>query len=526
MLRSIGWVILLATIAGQVHADEVSSTPPRFQEAELEYQRGNFERALALYAELVEDYPDLAPAHAGLGDSALKLSDAPRAVAAFRRALELAPGDPILMGVFADALRADKQYESAIELYEKAIRVSSGSLRVEWYVGMALAEIDAGLLERAREHLTQAVQMGDGEGVAAHNLGVVLMNLNRLDEADQAFARAIARNGRNSKAFYGRGQIALKQGRLYPARDFLARASEIEPTEPTFYYARAQALRRMGRAEEARRVLVEYQRRLSEFYTREAQVRIEREQWKDALVRAQKAVDADGANLDAVQLRAFVYMRLGEFGTARSGFERVAESASRSAPEARLYLALIDRDEGDFDSAENRLLALSRDEPDSMTVYRQLARVREDAGKPDEAEAAYGAGIERNPSWAPGYWWRGMLREANGKLDGAEADYRKAIELVPGAPFAKASLALLLAKASRNLDEAVELARSAADTEHAAAHRAIYAYALHRAGKTDEAKAELERALHDDPDDATVIQVRNAILRASAPSPAPSEENR
>ncbi|MBI1930586.1 tetratricopeptide repeat protein [Candidatus Poribacteria bacterium] len=504
----------------------------RFREAERAYQRGQWEEALRLYERLAEVFPEIPSVLLGLAMSAAKLGDYPRAIAAFHRAVKLRPDAPGIQEELADAYRRNHQLDEADKWYQRAIKMAKGNAPVSWYIGLGILETERGNFEQARRYYITAVQLHPDATVAYYNLGGVLLKLNRLDEADAAFRAAleqkdnkpgpISRTPERSEgegnimalAFFGRGQIAAKRHDFYAARDFYTRAAELDPGEHAFHYALAQVLFRLGDREGGQSAHARYRRARAEAYLREAHQLLNREQWKEALARLQKAVEVDPTFMDALGDRAYVQMRLGEFDAAKQGFEQVLKADPNSL-QTRFYLGSVEVELDNLESAESIFLKLIQQAPDFPDSYPQLARVREMKGDLAGAEAAFDIGIQQGAEWAPGYWWRGQIRRKRGDTAGAESDFRRAMQLAPEVAFPKDSLAQLLAEEGRNLDEALNLAKSVVAEAPSPEYRATLALVYHRLHDTEAAQREIERAYQDAPEHPYVRAIRARILDRS-----------
>lgn len=496
----------------------------RFREAERAYQSGQWEEALRLYERLAEAFPQIPPALMGLAMSAAKLGDYPRAIAAFHRAVKLRPDAPGIQGELADAYRRNNQLDEADKWYQRAIKMASGNAPVSWYIGLGIIETERGNFEQARRYYITAVQLHPDATAAYHNLGGVLLKLNRLDEADAAFRASLEQKDNKpgltlnevkgnimALALFGRGQVAAQRHDFYAARDFYTRAAELDPGEHAFHYALAQVLFRLGDPEGGQSAHARYRRARAEAYLREAHQLLNREQWKEALARLQKAVEVDSTFMRALGDRAYVQMRLGEFDAAKQAFEQVLKADPNSL-QARFYLGSIEVEMGNLESAESIFLRLIQQAPDFPDSYPQLARVREMKGDLAGAEAAFDMGLQRGPEWAPGYWWRGQIRRKRGDTAGAESDFRRAMQLAPEVAFPRDSLSQLLAEEGRNLDEALNLAKSVVAEDPSPEYRATLALVYHRLHDTEAAQREIERAYQDAPDSPYIRTLREKIL--------------
>lgn len=87
------------------------------------------------------------------------------------------------------------------------------------------------------------------------NLGFLLDDAQRLDEAEDAFRRAVALDPKLDRAWYGLGLVLIRQQRLAEAVAAFKRNTELQPMSPYGWYqlARVQVERR--EPEEARKII-------------------------------------------------------------------------------------------------------------------------------------------------------------------------------------------------------------------------------------------------------------------------------
>lgn len=483
----------------------------KFVHAERLFRDAEYAASLTLYEELSEEYPALPPAQIGLAASASRLGDHVRAMTAYLSATKLLPDDPVLEGELADTYRAARRYVEAEAWYHRAIQHDAGGPgRTKFHVGLGLVDSDAGRYDQAASHYRDALAIEPSNAVARHNLGVALLKLNRLPEADAAFAHALRVDPRNARAVFARGQIAARNGLRARAADLYAAASALEPDEPTFHHALAQTLRRLGDADGASTALARYRATKAALYRAKGRESMAQGRWVDALAEFTKAVETDPDDVDSLAARAYCLLKSGESETARREYEQVLAARPESTG-ALFHLAVVLHHLGRYDEAENKLLAVIDIAPDVPESYRQLAWARRAKGDLPGAADAFSMGLARNDKWAPGYWWRAGVRREMGDEAGAAADLRRSIQLTPEAPFPRESLARLLLETGGDLAEARGHAQSAVRKAPSPQHRTTLALIYHALGMTEAAVHEIDQAYLDAPADARVTAARKRI---------------
>jgi tetratricopeptide (TPR) repeat protein len=210
-----------------------SRTPARFAKAVAFHQSGRFDRAIALYRQILGREPDLPEVHSNLGSA---LASAGRHVAAeqsYRCAVELAPGDAQAWCRWGVALARGGRLEEAEAKLRRAIMLDGGSVEAHAELGDTLRRL--GRLDSAEAVLRRAVALDPNRADAIATLGSVLTDLGRPHEAAAAFMSAIALK-RDFAGAYNNLSLALKEvGRLAEAADAAERAIRLAPRRAAYY---------------------------------------------------------------------------------------------------------------------------------------------------------------------------------------------------------------------------------------------------------------------------------------------------
>lgn len=172
-------------------AEKLSSA---FQGGIDSFNAGDFESAKAQFMEAAESAPDEPNVWGNLGQTHARLEEFEEAVKAYQKAIELKPGDANfhqnLGGVYARMGESEK----AKAQYEKAAGLASASdptAAADSYYNMAVGYINAGQNAEAAEALQQAIQYNPDHPQANYQLGLVLLNLGKMDECKQYLKKYI-----------------------------------------------------------------------------------------------------------------------------------------------------------------------------------------------------------------------------------------------------------------------------------------------------------------------------------------------
>ncbi len=259
------------------------------------HQRGDSPRA---------QHSDSSAVHLEAAASHYRLGQHDEAIAAFRRALDLAPQKPGVRYALAMSLRARHRHAEAVEELQQAVALAPHRAEYQYRYGEALLAVDdvAGALEAFEE----AIRL-DSTHVNAHlDRARLLAQINRLSEAEADFERVIALQPQNVWAHLGLGGIYTQQERLREAVDALQDATALEPRNAHAHYLLSQAYLRSGQHREREEALGVF-RRLSgaEEHLKQGAIYAERGALDRAIASWERALQVDSTCVDA-------YLRLGQ----------------------------------------------------------------------------------------------------------------------------------------------------------------------------------------------------------------------
>jgi tetratricopeptide (TPR) repeat protein len=174
-----------------------------------------FPEALMVLEWLIERVPDHAPALILRGTILDKLRQTDKALADFRKAVNLAPNSPVAHAALAGALNHLGYSREAIYHYELALRLRPAD--PEALLGLSRALADAA----------------------------------ELTEAEQRLDALLAADPNHANGLVERGRLALRQGKPAQAEPFLARGVGLAPWHRDGQQLYLMALKELGRTSEA-----------------------------------------------------------------------------------------------------------------------------------------------------------------------------------------------------------------------------------------------------------------------------------
>jgi Putative Zn-dependent protease, contains TPR repeats len=127
-----------------------------------------------------------------------------------------------------------KDYDRARKAYRKALELAPDNLVV--LINLGVIEFHAGRNEEAEKLLKRAVQLKLDAAPAWLTLGILYMDQNRLDEALAALAQATLYDPHNARARNYLGVVIGRKGWLDGAQAELRRAVELDPSYTDAHY--------------------------------------------------------------------------------------------------------------------------------------------------------------------------------------------------------------------------------------------------------------------------------------------------
>lgn len=226
------------------------------------------------------------------------------------------------------------------------------------------------------------------------------------------------------------------------------------------------------------------------------------------LLHLRLAQHLDPASDHAVLSAGTLLREMGRHGLSAETLSAVAET-SPLWPEAALIRSRALRDDSATEVAAQLLERLA-DRYEDLTVFAALGDLHRDEGRNHEASVAYGRALALTPIDDPRRWillfGRAVTHDRMDDWARAEADLRIAVSMAPDQPLLLNYLGYGLVERGRNLDEALELIRTAvALRPDDGAIVDSLGWALFALGDLEGAVRELERAVELSPSDPEIV---------------------
>ncbi len=233
------------------HSQSPSTADTKFEAALEAYRRGNYERALALYEVCLDLDPHHTPARVNYAGTLMALGRHSDALPTLRALFDAYPNDPLLRRGMMEALRATGQWESLVEAAKRVLERYPEDRDALTYLGWATLKL--GDPEGALAIFPIATE-GDATYYSAwHGRGWAALHLRRLEEAIEAFSRAVAAAdttpdppGQRFDSLFGLGSAYVQSGRARDALEVGDRMNADNRNPAATGIVRARALIALG----------------------------------------------------------------------------------------------------------------------------------------------------------------------------------------------------------------------------------------------------------------------------------------
>lgn len=145
----------------------------------------------------------------------------------YRRILEVLPDEVDALHFLGIAMHQNGDSAGGIELIERSITLDPQSNR---YNNLGNVLLEAGRFEEATHAFSRALELDPTHANAYNNLGALLKAQKRFDEAAVAYEKAIAINPEHVDAYNNMGNLLTVQGRVKEGVAYYCKAITLMPT--------------------------------------------------------------------------------------------------------------------------------------------------------------------------------------------------------------------------------------------------------------------------------------------------------
>jgi tetratricopeptide (TPR) repeat protein len=190
-------------------------------------------------------------AHMERGFALLESGDVEGALKDFAAAAELMPDSTSPIRAIGDVYNLQGKPETAIEKYREALALDPGLHEVHFMIGF-VSKMTMNDMATALAEFSKAAELDSTNAMYQYQLGDVLHNLERYDDAMRAFRRAIAIEPDHGGAHYSIGELyEMHMDMPEEAFSWYEKAVAIDPEMATLREMVGMSYARHGRYEEA-----------------------------------------------------------------------------------------------------------------------------------------------------------------------------------------------------------------------------------------------------------------------------------
>ncbi len=288
-------------------------------------------------------------------------------------------------------------YADAETLYRTTIRKNPDCWMAHNNIGLLLTE--TGRTDEAMTHFLKALEINPVYARAHNNLGNLLMQINRTDEAMTHFLRALEINPDYAETHTNLGTLLVKTGRTDEAIVHFRKALEINPDDVKAHNNLGNLLLQTGRTDEAVvhfRKALEINPSLAEAHNNLGNLLLQTGRTDEAVVHFRKALEINPGYAEAHNNLGNILLQTGRTDEAVVHFRKALEI-----------------------------------NPNLAEAHNNLGNILLQTGRMDEAIVHFRKALEINPNLAEAHDNLGLALFQTGQTDEAISHYRKALEINP-----------------------------------------------------------------------------------------------
>lgn len=415
-------------------------------------------------------------------------------------------------GLMGKTYQAYSLNSAARECYLNAVSLAPRDFRWVYFLGV-LDQREDRVADAIRRYRLARSFRPDYIAVPV-NLGNIFLQLNRLVEAHENLAAALAIDGNSAAALYGLGQVALSQQKYAEAVKYFERALTVTPGANRIHYSLAMAYRGLGETEKAKHHLAQQGTvgvrvkdplldglqdviKGERLHLVRAMAAIEARRYLEAIDEFRKVLSANPTNITA-HVNLGVALNLA--GDRTSAAKQFAEALGIDPKNLRAHynLAIIRSQDSKHEEAVSHLQFIVELDPNDLDARLFLGRELLQVGRREAALTELTHVVEADANNEAALLEQVTLLQQLGQHKQALNSLKRGRELYPRKGQTALFLARLLATSPqfdlRDGAQSLLLARMVFDVTGSPEHGALVAMALAELGRCPEA-AEWQRRM-------------------------------
>lgn len=392
---------------------------------------------------------------------------ATESVESYKKALEIAPGSPVIMERLAEIYSKAQRNRDAENQAREVLKLDPDNLAAHRLLAhiyvrelgdMSASELQKESLAKAREQFQAIRRLDPKDTSSALWLARLYRFENEHAEAEKVLREVLQRDADNGPALEQLSQLLIDEGRAKDAVELLSQAAGAS-SAPEIYdllgdaYAQAKDYRN---AEGAYRKAVEADPDDPGHRHGLAQALLSEDKYSEALEQFRKLTELEPATAENYLRMAQLYRRLGKYDQAESSLLRAKQLAPGSL-EVLYHEALLYEDQGRYDDAVKVLadaIAGIKSQSGGEGNPSALAILYEQLGRTYREQENYSAAIstfEEMAKLGPDAQKRAQMLlidtyRASHDIDRAIAETKKALQQTPKDQGLTVTLAMLYAE--------------------------------------------------------------------------------
>ncbi len=225
-----------------------------FQCAQTYISLGRFDDAAAKYKQMLELDPSNKPLQKQLAETYAKGGRLDQSRAILETMVEADSSDAEVVATLADVYLDQKEYQSAIHLYENLLSrgIKNTEIRLRIGVGFfGLTERDSTLIPKTLALFEELRNELPNDWRPYWYLGALAANQRKDSLAAQYFEQVTKREERHGDAWWFYGSSLFSMGNYSKLLEVMGQAQKLLPKDFRFYLLQGLALTRLGKQEEA-----------------------------------------------------------------------------------------------------------------------------------------------------------------------------------------------------------------------------------------------------------------------------------
>jgi len=341
-----------------------------------------------------------------------------------------------------------KNYDNSIQKYQEALviyeKIGDSSILAETLLNYARLLQKLNRNEEAEEHYKKAIQINPKYSELYMNYANLLLKLDRLKEAEECYKRAIQINPpKYSELHLEYANLLLKLDRLNEAEEHYKQAIQINPKSSKLYLNYANLLLKLDRINEAEKY---YKQAIQiDPYSSRA---LKLKRIKEAEINYKRAIQKNPTASEAYLNYANLLLKLDRIKEAEEHYKKAIQINPKYGKAHLNYANLLlklDR----IKEAEKHYKQAIQTNPKYSEAYLNYANLLLKLDRIKEAEGRYKQAVQTNPKYSEAYLNHANLLLKLDRIKEAEEHYKKAIQINPKYGKAHLNYANLLLKLDR-----------------------------------------------------------------------------